>query len=285
MKKVHFNTNPTEESAQYAELVNLVLVLLNKVSVEVTVESQRNKVLGEDQFRVSGGLILSACAVGTFLPELIKEKSIRLPYAFPIARMYYERLLSAAYVLSDDGEAAKRAILYSVYRAFKNQKRHYSVGNYREVIPAGYRISRKSNIVAEAIEYFEKQKNSKLEFDLDRHARCKIIGTKSGKAGVLFESVEQAGHATSSEIVHGSYYSTFLFSDGAATDLPTRNLDEATTMIMMIFVLSSEAIGHLLAKVFPDLPSPPLLIEAGKTLMKLELPEETDLVNRAYGEQ
>jgi uncharacterized protein YbdZ (MbtH family) len=284
LKKVHFDTNPTEESAQYAELANLLLVLLNRVSVELTVESQLNKILNEDQFRVSGSLVHSACAVGTLLPELIEEKSIRLPYAFPIARMCYERLLSAAYVLSDNGEAAKRSILYSVYSAFKNQKRHYSAGNYREVIPAGYRISRKSNIVAEAIDYFEKQKNAKLECELDRHARCKIIGTKSSKAGMLFESVEQAGHATSSEIVHGSYHSTLLFSDSAAAGSLARNLDEATTMIMMIFVLSSEAIGHLLAEIFPALPSPPLLIEAGKTFAKFELPEHTDLVNRAYGE-
>lgn len=269
---------------RYAKLANLVLVSLNRVSVELMVESQQNKDLNEDQFRVSVSLVHSACTVGTLIPELIEEKSIRLPYAFPIARMYYERLLSAAYVLSDNGEAAKRAILYSVYTAFKNQKRHYSVGNYREVIPAGYRMSRKSNIVAEAIEYFEKQKNPKLEYDHDRHTRCKIIGTKSSQAGMLFESVEQAGHATSSEIVHGSYHSTLLFSDTAAAGILTKDLDEATIMIMTIFVLSSEAIGHFLAEIFPDLPSPPLLIEAGKTFAKFVLPDQTDLVNRAYGE-
>ncbi|MBB3995538.1 hypothetical protein GGR95_003195 [Sulfitobacter undariae] len=178
MKKVHFDANPTEESAQFSELASLLLVLLNRKGVELTVESQRNRVLSENQFKVSGSLVHSACAVGTLLPELIEEKSIRLPYAFPIARMCYQRLLSAAYVLSDKGEAAKRAILYSVYSAFKNKKNHYSVGNYLEMISAGFRISRNSNIVAEAIDYFEKQKNSKLECELDRHARCKIIGKK-----------------------------------------------------------------------------------------------------------
>lgn len=50
---------------------------------------------------------------------------------------------------------------------------------------------------------------------------------------------------------------------------------------MMIFVLSSEAIGHLLAEIFPDLPSPPLLIEVGRAFAKFELLGHTDLVNRA----
>lgn len=284
MTRVHFKTNPTDESGEYAQLVELVLVILNRASVELTLDSQRNKSFTEDQFRVAVRLIHSACGIGTLLPELVKERSIRLPYAFPLARMYYERLLSAAYVLSDDGGAAKRAVLYSVYSVFKNQKRLFSAGSHQEIIQDRFQISRKSEVVAEALDYFKKTKSIQ-EYEHGRSARCEIISARSRKAGIQFQAVDQAGHSVSSEIVHGSYLSTILFSDEPRSGTPEKGLDEATTMIMTIFILSSEALGHLLVELFPGLPSPPLLIEAGKTLMRFEVPEKMDLINRAYGEK
>ena len=283
MKKVHFKTNPTEESEEYSQLIDMILIVLNRVSVELTLESQRNKTLSADQFRVATRLIHSACELGTMLPELIREQSIRLPYALPITRMYYERLLSASYVLSDDGSAAKQAIHYADYSVFKNQKILFSAGGYKEVIPSNLRVSRKSKEVVEALEFFKKAKRVE-EFKHNRPERCEIIGRINKRAALHFESVEQAGYSLSSEIVHGSYLSTILYSDQPRDGTPEKGLHETTTWIMIAFVFSSEALGHLLRSVFPSLPSPPLLIDAGKTFLKFEVPEAADLISRAYGE-
>jgi hypothetical protein len=281
VKRVHFETNPTDRSRDYAQLVDLILLILNRISVELTLESQRNKSFKEEQFRVAVPLIHSACSLGTMLPDLVKERSVRLPYAFPIARMYYERLLSAAYVMSDSGDAAKRAIHYSVYSLFKNQKKLFSAGGHQEVIQERYNISRKSEVVAEALAYFEKAKSSQ-EFEHDRLERCEVVNSKSLKAGILFQSVEQSGHSIASEVVHGSYLSTILFSIEPRNGTVQKGLDEVTSSIMTIVVLSSEALGHLLVKLFPEIPSPPLLIDAGKTFLELEVPEAIDLISRAY---
>lgn len=283
MKKVYFKTNPTDESEEYAQLIDLILITLNRVSVELTLESQRNKSLSGDQFRVAISQIHSACVLGTMLPDLIKEQSIRLPYALPITRMFYERLLSAAYVLSDGGPAAKQAIHYAVYSVFKNQKRLFSAGGYQELITSGLKVSRNSKEVVDALDYFKKAKSVR-EFEHDRPERCEIIGSISRKAAIHFQSVEQAGYSLSSEIVHGSYLSTILYSDQPKDGTPERGLRETTTWIMIAFVFSSEALGHLLCSICPSLPSPPILVDAGKTFMKFEVPEAADLINRAYGE-
>jgi hypothetical protein len=283
VQKVHFETSPTEQSEEYSRLIDVILVVLNRVSVELTVDSQRKQSLSEDQFRVAIRLIHSACELGTMLPDLIKEQSIRLPYALPITRMFYERLLTAAYVMSDGGSAAKQAIHYAVYSVFKNQKRLFSAGGYQEVIPSRLKVSRESKEVAEALEYFKKAKNVR-EFEHDRHGRCEVIGNISKRAALHFQSVEQAGYSLSSEIAHGSYLSTVLYSDQPRDDTPEKGLYETTTWIMIAFVFSSEALGHLLCSVCPSLPSPPILIDAGKTFMKFEVPEATDLINCAYGD-
>ncbi|MCZ4270646.1 DUF5677 domain-containing protein [Rhodobacteraceae bacterium G21628-S1] len=283
MQKVHFETNPTDQSEEYAQLIDVILVVLKRVSVELTFESQRNPSLSEDQFKVAIRLIHSACVLGTMLPDLIKEQSIRLPHALPITRMFYERLLSAAYVLADGGPAAKQAIHYAVYSVFKNQKKLFSAGGYKELIPEILKISRDSKEVSEALEYF-KNATSVREFDHDRQGRCKVIGKVSKKAEMHFQSVEQAGYSLSSEIVHGSYLSTVLYSDQARDGTPEKGLQETTTWIMIAFVFSSEALGHLLRSLCPSLPSPPLLIDAGKTFMNFEVPEAADLINRAYSE-
>lgn len=282
MKKVHFKTNPTEESEEYSQLIDMILVILNRVSVELTLESRHNKSLSADQFRVATRLIHSACELGTMLPELIREQSIRLPHALPITRMYYERLLSASYVLSDDGSAAKQAIHYAVYSVFKNQKKVFSAGGYQEVIPSNLKVSKESKEVVEALAFFKKKPVQ--EFEHSRLQRCEIIGNISKKAALHFQSVEQAGHSLSSEIVHGSYLSTILFSDQPRDGTPEIGLNETTTWIMIAFVFSSEALGHMLRSVCPSLPSPPILIDSGKTFLKLEVPEAADLISRAYGE-
>jgi hypothetical protein len=283
VQKLPFETNPTEESEEYSQLIDMILIVLNRVSVELTLESERNQSLSQDQFRVAIRLIHSACELGTMLPDLIKEQSIRLPYALPITRMFYERLLSAAYVLSDGGPAAKQAIHYAVYSVFKNQKRLFSAGGYKEVIPGKLKLSRDSKEVADALEYFNKAKSVR-EFEHDRQGRCEVIGKVSKRAALHFQSVEQAGYSLSSEIVHGSYLSTILYSDQPRGGTPEKGLHETTTWIMIAFVFSSEALGPLLRIVCPSLPSPPLLIDAGKTFMKFEVPEAADLINRAYRE-
>ena len=280
MTRVHFKTNPTNDSAEYAELVELVLFILNRVSVELTLASQRDKNLTQDQFRVAVRLIHSACAVGTLLPDLIKEQSLRLPYAFPLARMVYERLLSAAYVISDEGSAAKRAILYSAYRIFNDQVRTFSSGGKTRAIKGRKRISRKTPLVDEALEYFKIEKIK--EFEHDRAERYRVIIKRSQKAGILFQGVEQMGFSISSEVTHGSYFSTILYSDLPNDTTPEKGFEEATTEIMTMLVLSAEALGRLLVEILPDLPSPHLLIEAGKTFMKFEVPEAIDLINQAY---
>ncbi|WP_296645083.1 hypothetical protein [Roseinatronobacter sp.] len=284
MEKVHFETNPTNESEEYSQLIDTILIVLNRVSVELTLESQRNQSLSYDQFRVAIRLVHSAVELGTMLPDLINEQSIRLPFALPIARMFYERLLSAAYVLSDGGPAAKQAIHYAVYSVFKNQKKLFSAGGYKEVIPGRLKVSRESKEVVEALEYF---KNARVvrEFEHDRHERCEVIGKVCKKAALHFQSVEQAGYSLSSEIVHGSYLSTILYSDQPREGTPETGLHETTTWIMIAFVFSSEALGHLLRNICPSLPSPPLLIDAGKTFMKFEVPEAADLIDCAYRER
>jgi hypothetical protein len=137
--------------------------------------------------------------------------------------------------------------------------------------------------VVEALDYFKKAKSVR-EFEHDRPERCEIIGGISRKAAVHYQSVEQAGYSLSSEIVHGSYLSTILYSDQPKNGTPERGLRETTTWIMIAFVFSSEALGHLLCSICPSLPSPPILVDAGKTFMKFEVPEAADLINRAYGE-
>ena len=42
MQKVHFETTPTDQSKEYAKLIDVILVILNRVSVELALESQRN---------------------------------------------------------------------------------------------------------------------------------------------------------------------------------------------------------------------------------------------------
>lgn len=282
MTRIQFKTNPTAESAEYAELAELVLFVLNRVSVELMLESQRNKNLSQDQFRVAVRLIHSACGVGTLLPSLIKEQSLRLPYSFPLARMFYERLLSAAYVLSDEGAAARRAILYSVYRAFNDQVRAFSSGGQAYLIRGQNRVSRKSSVVNEALDYFKNEKPVK-EFEHTRDQRCAMISARSKKASIQFQAVEQMGFSVSSEVTHGSYFSTIMYSEVPDASSPEKGFGEATTEIMTMLVLSSEALGRLLLKIFPDLPSSLLLLQAGKTLMEMEVPGAIDLINQAYG--
>lgn len=239
MRKVHFEKNPTDQSEEYSQLIDLILVVLNRVSVELTLESQRNQSISENQFKVAAHLIGSACGLGTMLPDLIKEQSIRLPYALPITRMFYERLLSAAYVLSDGGPAAQQAIHYAVYCVFKNQKKPFSAGGYQEVISGRFKVSRESKQVSEALEYFKNAKGVR-EFGHDRHGRCKVIENISKRAAILFQLVEQAGYSLSSEIVHGSYLSTILYSDQPREGTPEKGLDETTTWIMIGLVFSSD---------------------------------------------
>lgn len=281
MDRVHFKGNPTQESSEYAELIELVQIVLNRTSVELAIVSQSKHRLTEDQFRVSVNLIHSACTVGSLLPELIRERSLRLPYAFPLARMYYERLLSAAYVISDDGSSAKRAILYAAYRVFKDQVKTLSVGGATKPISGRKKVLRKSPIVAEALDYFKDAEAIK-EYEHNRQDRSRIVGAKNKRAEMLFQSVEQMGYSTASEVTHGSYLSTILFDEAPRDNTPERSFDEATTEILTMLVLSSEALGHVLSELFPDLPGPPLLIEAGRTLMKFEVPEAISLINQAY---
>jgi hypothetical protein len=226
LTRVHFKTNPTNESAEYAELVELVLFILNRISVELALASQRDKNLTQDQFRVAVKLIHSACGVGTLLPDLIKEQSLRLPYAFPLARMFYERLLSAAYVLSDEGSAARRAILYSAFRIFNDQVRTFSSGGKTQAIKGRKKESRKTPLIIEALEYFKTTKNK--EFEHDRAERYTVIIKRSQKAGILFQGVEQMGFSISSEVTHGSYLSTILYSDFPDDTTPEKGFDEVT---------------------------------------------------------
>ena len=271
LEGVNYTTHPDKTSADRAEFLELVLVLLNRCSVEITLASQSDGKLTRDQFSVAVRLIHSACVLGTLIPDLVKEQSIRLPYAFPLARMFYERLLCAAYVLSDSGKAAERAILYSVLKAFKDQKSLFSFGGYKEVIPQRYKLPRNSRAVQNAVKYFKGAKSSE-EYEHSRIDRCKIIGKLNGRAGSLFLSAEQAGHSVSSEVVHGSYLSTVLFSQTPRDNTLEHSFDEATLMIMTLLMLPVEGLGRVLVDLFPSHPSPPLLIQAGMTFMKMELP-------------
>jgi hypothetical protein len=268
--KLTFETKPTPESKEYAELADLILVSLQRLTVELILESRRSKSLSLEQFRVSSSLMLSACSVGSLLPNLIEERSIRLPFALPVVRMFYERLLSSAYVLSDKGEAAESARLYAVYTTFKNQKKLFSVGPLKTLISEPYKLSRKAQIVKAAIEYFESGpgKASKVEFTHDRNGRIEKVTERWPKTGILFKSVELAGYSSASEIIPGSYLSTTLYGEVPDVGTPQKGFDEAIVTIMTVLVLSAEAVGRAVNNLFPDLPSPPLLIRAGETFFQ-----------------
>jgi hypothetical protein len=282
--KLTFETKPSPESKEYGDLANLTLVSLQKLTVELIVESQRSKSLSLEQFQVSTSLMLSACSVGSLLPDLIEERSIRLQFALPIVRMFYERLLSSAYVLSDKGEAAERARLYAIYTTFKNQKKLFSAGPLETIVSEPYKLSRKAKTVKEAITYFESGpgKASKVEFMHDRKGRIERIAERWPKSGILFKSVELAGYASASEIIHGSYLSTTLYAELPPEGTPQKDFDEAIITVMTVLVLSAEAVGRAVNSLFPEFPSPLLLIKAGETLFSMSVPQAADQIDTAY---
>ncbi|MFY0597527.1 MAG: hypothetical protein JXQ85_13940 [Cognatishimia sp.] len=283
MSNIHFETFETDTSRGRAELTNLALLLLQRTSVELILESKTNKKLSGDQFKVASSLLLSAVATGTLIPELLKERSVRTPSAFPLARMYYERLLNASYILADEGDASKRSILYSAYRFLKDQKKHFTIGGIRHLNSGGYKTNRESPLIKDAVKYFEKSGNSKTEIELDREGRIKAIGCVSKRSSVLFSTVEQSGHSIASEIVHGSFHSTNLFKTKFDPIIPSRDMDEASAQILIIFIFSSEALGNLLSNLFPNLENPKILSQIGKHFLELELPEFKDQISEAYG--
>lgn len=251
MRKVSFETSNNKDNSERQEFQNSLIWLLNRLGTELIL-SVNTLGASENQIRVSSGLVYSACGTGAAIAKFTEELSILTRNALPLARAFYETCLSAAYVLTDNGNFAKRAELFSVYKTFKDQTKFFEAPNLKQTISAQRKIDRKEPIVRRAIEFFDNGEGARKRqcFEHSRLEMIDKVGAISSSAKVLFLGAEYSGYTLASEIAHGSYYA---FQAATGTNNPQWSSEQISFLSTNIVVNCSEALALIVKHNFPTI--------------------------------
>lgn len=249
--------------------------------------SREETLFTEAQYRIATALILSACTTGANISQLVEELSICSKDALPLARSFYESCLQGCLMLSDNGEFASRAELYSIYKVFSSQTQHYKFGNREGTIEAGIRLDRKQEMVAAALKLFSpaRGKKSRSCFELSRDEMIKKVNERSPHSATCLRGVEAMNFDLASEVSHGSYYAFqvasghFQFNMGRGHNIEEDFAFRATSTI----ALCSDAVARLILTFKQDFEEAKFLVEACNLYFQEEFPEFADDISKLIG--
>ncbi|WP_223163200.1 hypothetical protein, partial [Roseivivax sediminis] len=182
MSPITFDSHTNERSNNYADLIDAVAKVLIRVATKQVLLAQHLSSEKQRPYCVSSKLALSCAATVSVIAPLVRELSLRLPTALPLARTVYEGLLSATYTFVDP-VASKRAQDYLLFRITKDQVKHYKLGRTSGLIRQSYQIDRKSSFLKNALKEFEGSGKKSSEFETSRNDRIEVISEKSYESG------------------------------------------------------------------------------------------------------
>lgn len=277
MRRISISTHNNEINDKRTEFRDTLIYLLHQLTVSLILEANASPRYSKDQYRAATSILLSACCTGESISRLLRELSLCSKDAMPLARAFYESLLNAAYILCGEESIAERVTHYTIYREFKDQTRHYKLGDTKAVIASRNRLSRKDPRVRRALEIFEptNAKGDRRCFGAEREERIEVIANSSRKAGISFAGAEGMHWGFASEIAHGTLYG-HEYSTG---QLPRPLISEVSIPEEIPFIcntviaLCCNAIGEIMADDTEYRRPARTIIEAAKIYFHDEVPE------------
>ncbi|WP_282119888.1 DUF5677 domain-containing protein [Ruegeria atlantica] len=283
MKRVTFESKQTQSNLERQEYQNTVVWMLHRVGIDLVAFSLSPKCTKAElqQIKVATALIVSACSTAEAAAKFNQELSILTKHSLLLARTFYETCLNAAYALTDAGQIAERAEMYSAYRFFKDQSQVIKTESKTQVLHFEPRVKRNDAFVKRAIEYFENGNGKKRKkcFQDDRSGMIAKIGDVSKSAQILFHGAETAGYQFASEISHGSLYAHQKSNEGHVYGWEPEGISFLTTSLI---IHSSEALARVIAEKFPTLENAKHLISTAGLYYQVEAPELSSELSDFY---
>lgn len=238
-----------EHQAAFAELQRFSAEL-NRASVSLILAStEQENERARTQYRVVSAQLLSAVNTLASILVLSKSLSLHLKDSIALARVFYETCLSAAFTALDDGDRAKRAQLYSVYKTFRGQTDVQSAGLHLLKVERGTRLKRDDPIVKEALDLFQNGSSPRPCFYESRSEMMNEITEVDSTSGLYFGGVEGMIFDLSSEIIHGSYFGFELFNGLYNREIKTvENFQRHFESVAFSIWLSAAALTRVLSK-------------------------------------
>lgn len=282
MKNILVDTFDTEENQRRTEYRDTILSMLNTMNVNfIMLRSSRKTEETEflkNQRRVASGHVLSAIATGKTISKLLNPLSICSKDALPLARTFYECMLNASFVLTDDGLRANRASQYTTYKLFRKQNQYFNLGGSKGVVKHNLGLNRENPRVEEALSVFGKKVGGGLRpcFTEDRSEKINLIRKVSKSAAVQFEGVENMSWDLASEIAHGSHFSFEVTQSDLTGSGPIYGPEEIGAFATHSIVCSVDAYLRVLRLAFGNIGALPELAEACILYFQEEVPELED---------
>ncbi|WP_132996887.1 hypothetical protein [Sulfitobacter pontiacus] len=280
MSKVIFETYSNDKNDARSDYRDTIIWLLNRMNTELMVLSKQEALFTDAQYRVATALLLSTCTTGANISQLVEKLSVCSKDALPLARSFYESCLQACLVLSDSGEFAERAELYSIYKTFSNQTQHYKLGDKKGTIALGIRLDRKQEIVAKAVELFSPTRGKKAKscFNLSRREMIDTIKSRSPYSAICFQGVEGMNFDLASEISHGSYYAFQVAAGHFPSSVENHEIvqDDFAFRATSTVALCSDAVARLILSIKDDLEEAKVLSQACNVYFQEEIPEMSE---------
>jgi hypothetical protein len=250
------------------------------MNTKLMVLSKQEPLFTEVQYRVATALLLSTCTTGANISLLLEKLSMCSKDALPLARSFYESCLQACLVLSDGGEFAEPAELYSIYKVFASQTQHYKLGKNEVDIKLGIRLNRKQEKVARALELFSptRGKKSKSCFNISRNDMIETISGRSPHSAICFQGVEGMNFDLASEVSHGSYYAFQVAAGHLHPQEGNHKIvqEDFAFRATSTVALCSDAVARLMLSFKHDFEEAKLITEACNLYFQEEAPELAD---------
>ncbi|PRY79734.1 hypothetical protein CLV80_102380 [Yoonia maritima] len=278
MAKLSFTEHNTQSNIDRSVFRDAVLFLLNRMNTELMLLSKSSKLLTGSQFRVATALCMTACQTGTNISRLVDPISLCSKDALPLARTFYESCLNACWHLADDGQHASKSELYTVYKSYKTQKQHYSLGKTSGFIEREPKMDRNLPIVQRAINTFEPNGSSskvKKCFDITRAQMLNEVGEVSRFSAILLEGCENMNWENASEIAHGSFYGFELLQAKNRSSVdPFAHIENfIVTNASYVVVACADAVARMARAKVTNLSNAKHVSDAAKLFYQEEIPE------------
>jgi len=201
--------------------------------------------------RVASTHLLSGVNTLVSILSLTEKLSLKVKEAIALSRVFYETSLVAAFTCVGGPALARRAELYSVYKAFRNQTQVQQAGGFVFRISNGARLSRKDPQVVAALKEFGGSSGIRPCFKERRSDMLEQVTAFDTRAGLLFGGVEGMIHDVSSEIIHGSHHGYALFSSlhNGKREM-VENLSAHHEMVLFAVSLSVAGLSRVLGGTF-----------------------------------
>lgn len=205
----------------------------------------------KQMMRVASAHLLSGINTLVSILSLTEKLSLKVKEAIALSRVFYETALVAAFTCVGGPERARRAELYSVYKAFRNQTQAHQAGGFVLRVSRADRLSRKDPQVVAALEMFGGSSRIRPCFEENREEMTESVTSFDARAGLLFRGVEGMIHEVSSEIIHGSFHGYTLFDSLHNGKIEMEeNLSAHHEMVFFAVSLSISALSRVIGRTF-----------------------------------